>query len=787
MAVHLSDNSANITLAAGTLPAVIFDGSADFSIVFWFWHEADANTSSHIMRCGSAGNFEISVRHISEANTLRCRLHRGLDSNNVNVNCDFGGDLADGEWIVGIVSFDVSSSTLAVYARSESLNPSRVQDVDSFVNGGIDSYSGDWGFGDPYEGDTQPGVLMSWSLRTGEVLGWDDLDDIWASKRIDAPLNFPLSDGDSDYSETATANLGGVANLHRAAFYGTATRSGSEDVGLGDSIPTGAIDALEYFASGGDLLDTETMTVAGTITWVDPLDAAFGPYHEQQGPQRSSGPSATRVSASLPMLRQLAIDSPSEIVNVGVAGNSRVAGKNVADGRPEHFADGLQTIRSSSLTGVLCQPPLINSNNGERYGYNCGANGPYTDGGAGLADEGDNYNRFGINYWGESGSTVGSGRVIRIPAGGTYTARCEPSFGAIADASEAITTAYYLLKVPGAADLDWQPNHNTQQGGAGTDIETESTETMATSSTSHTVASAPTADSITISGDVTAQFTAGKAVTHDGTAGEGRVNVVAGSSFSTGTTTVTFAHDWDVAPTATDTVYVGDWSFVEISHAFSGSEGNWRGIRLTGDSGGGYDCILVAKSAVQPSTPGFRIGQFGKSGKGYDEQLAEQFSGALAALAQAVGFDVMIQTDGYQSSDPDSFGSFLDELQTTLPSLEALWLTGMAHGVASSGADLDSAGNSTFDAWNNWIMDNASAAGAAAVNITQDMGTWMEQLGRLRRADNLHAARAGNEAYMTLAMSAAASASTVVVGSAAGSSAACQTVLMAAAITGGVG
>jgi hypothetical protein len=595
-------------------------------------------------------------------------------------------------------------------------------------------------------------------FETGE-LSFTDLQNVWASNRVDAIWNFPLNDSASDYSETATGVLASRSN--EAIFlYGAATKPNRKSVG--DDIADGD-NLLRWLSSDGtpSFQEDETITLSATTapTYLSPYaDSDTSDFFVRKLPQRNADGDTVRGNA--PLSARVARDTYAENVRVLWAANSRGVQyeSDTNDGYPHAYWAGMANLKEDYLAGLLNQRIELGtgSENRRRPGFDVGDNAVYTDGTVVESSSATNWARFG-----SSSDTNGSGPgIVGLLKGdlATICMRWDPDFPGLATYDRSLTIRVYILggySNENGTSARMYANTHTQQGGAGTDdggsvVNKE----LGGSATAYDVTAtftSSTANGLVLTGDRTSDFPSGAAVCwFDGTNWD--INVVASSIYNgTTATAIAFEQDWGGGSGigSTDTVYIsteGLYVYTQDITFDAVSSGTWRGVTIQQLTGGTADTnppiVVLGMDAWTEDVPGLVIGPLGWGGNNYESQIDESWDQWPRKLTEAMQpdclwFNYANNREGGGAPDPDPmFGNYITEMAAGAPLAEKVIISDVMQMTDVDGSDWPDG-----DSWGVWAEGAAKDGDVDLfLNIVEDegIGTAAEQYADGQREDSGH-------------------------------------------------
>ena len=714
--------------------------TANWHMSFWWRFDSSNSGNVYFFRVSALNVFDVRYRvtqndfQIKFSNTIAGVKTLTIDSPTASPQ--------DGDLFLVSVYYDSVGNDIGMIIRSADGVQSGHREIGIGADLGKPATPFDWGIGDPVNGsEAAQGDIICFGIGTlagaNTVVTEAASLEMWNSKRPDATLNYPIAPTGSDYSESSSI-WGGQSSLEFATFFGAL--SDTEDAVVGSNHPTGSQTLACFNGSGFD--NTITATFAGTLTWIDYF--AEESYFEQTGPQRTSGPSTTTVSATLPDLAAWSEDTMGRLVRVMSSANSRDAGRGLNDGWERNHHMAIIRERESQTVGTIIQAPY--DNNRERFGIQGNV---FLSGGAALAGDTTNWTRVGVSAW--TSTITGQGKPMLLPKNAQYAFRCPENEGGIDGSAEVEVSIVYLVPPQGGRLTYVANKHNADAAVAGTDEGSTATADIDGSATTIDGSDfvSGTTTQVVVSGDYSASVSVNDTAMGDPAGTGWELNQVSGVSYNGGSdqTTIDFRYAWSTAIGSGDDIYTTAFALGSVTVTVAAVSGGntYRGARLQNDSllTNPPPIVILGHGIINnEATTGQIVGHTGASGDGYDEQLGN-FVGLFSEIARVTQPDAWLQFHAQQGSDEDSMTDFTNQILDGHPDTEMMWVGEPFHGTESTGADQTSAGNSTQDAWNNYTIDSA-ASGAIVMAEEAGFGRWMEQVARGQRNDGAHYSSKGH-------------------------------------------
>lgn len=485
----------------------------------------------------------------------------------------------------------------------------------------------------------------------------------------------------------------------------------------------------------GSIRVVRPVTLTSAFVHTSPFDFPTDGFFVRTVPQfEEELPEQPYVAGDSPLARQLAF-GPEQPTRIITSANSR--GVQMNDGSmlgAGNYASGFQGVLKEHVAGILnhrARPQRFPT-----FGFNTADSFAYTSGSWGTIGNTD-FSRFWTNSG--SGGGAGPGQGLWVFPGGTFTLRSEP-YGLML-ATEPLVVQAHVLKFPGASELEWAPNHHTQQGQYGEDANESVLKPLDTLVIAHTFD--PDAGDIAldhqtlaIAGDLTGSVKVGDACVISETI----ISVVESIQYesSIDQTIVTFEHPLGELPEPGSTLRFGPWDFTTVSYTWPGLDPDddrvWRGLRLTAGEGG-LGMLVFSLSAWRPDVNGFIIGTAGWGGNGYTPQIEQSFSQSMPRWIDELAPDLWLQAFAQQSSGPSAMRDYAEIIRKTRPETEIVWL-----------GDIEQ--NTThFANWHQYILTEAEDFGVIALSLLRDerLGAIIEHFADGLKSNNNHYSQRGVE------------------------------------------
>jgi hypothetical protein len=644
------------------------------------------------------------------------------------------------EWILIAASWDAAEGRFEGWARSEGAGP--VQDVvidPAFVRSaplGLPSL----GQPDLAGAVAQQGHYGLIVFRDHAIDG-TDVEDLWAARDYLGP--YRLNNVDAGGNLTGPAGACWMANhaiLTTPAPYVIGTTSPAL---LGHEVAEDNFCAFSTNHPQSSFITAAPVVEAASgpdaFVFASPYEAATGaPFFVRRIPEVGVSLDPPYVSGVSPGIRRLARGAPQGLVRCLVSANSR--GTRLSPQGltwPENYAHGFIEACLGLAAGVLNRPARLSANL-PWFGFDT-TDAPAHSGPVDFFAWSPELRGFARLWSGSAGVSVGPGSGIWMGDGAGYALKCRPEPGSLIVATAPLVVRTHVLRFPGAGTLEWRPVQATGQSQAGTPGAATAVDLGSPAPYAYTLTPQdlvdPALSRLVLSGDHRHGIQAGNACyVSDGPGARG-FSVVSAVFGDGQTTEVTFEHWFGADPAAGSIILTGAWEIVTIVYEWpalhEADDAVWRGLELAAVGG---PVVNFAWDAWRPDVDGIVFGIAGWAGRGYTPQLQESFAAAIPVWIGALEPDLWLQGLAQQGSSPSSMSDYLACIRQARPGIEVAWIADGEHGL----------GNHAL--WDQYLLDNASAAGVIAATLLEDaaLGTIEDQCADALRSDSEHMSHRGN-------------------------------------------
>lgn len=730
-------NSAFIQVQSWIVPSVFAGGGADdFSIFVWLRREANpAGGVQRVLRLGNVLRIEID----DDLDLVQVAMD-GTPTLTAEVPLRGGdGNVPSDAWMLIAASFDTDGG-LTAWAAAESLDMETASDPTTTWSGGV-CWPPRLGADDPLPGIN--GILGLVAIRNHTVTT-SDVMNVWngGTPHYFTPLRSLDGAFAGGFHDVVWATSHGVVTNPRRTVnpFGT----GAE---LGDTAGPNNIPIYHDFDPTTYYNCSRINSIGGEWTFVSPhtADEAWSGFFVRETPDIVAGtPWVGRVS---PLANALATNDPNGLIRVMVTANSRAVRLTRSYGRLENWQAGLFDARQDSIAGVTIAAPTCDCTNWPAFAGSGYRSGSITD----AVDETTpmvSFGNFGSHGAGNSAfpDYALNGNAIILRDGAEFVPKARPEPGTLIEsAATPLTVRALVLQFPGSGDVLVQGEQATAQDVAGTPAGTPTTLALDTTLTTYTLAPADVVDAVAGTIEITAPLpdvAPGDACFIESGPGAGGIGVIRDRSGNT----IEFAGWFPESPAAgTSTLRFGPiattWATHEWSGLATGDPETWRGLSLTAQGG---PVVVLFLECFRPGADGFVLGAFGRSGRGYEQQLQMLFDGAGLACMESLAPDVMLQFFAHQGSDESIMIDWTNAVRDRAPDVETWWC-----GDPDLDARFDGQIEGT-DSWQAFILDNAAANDVGAI-VGQEhptIGTGNERAIDGQVADKAHLSGRGAALYV---------------------------------------
>ncbi len=711
--------------AAGTGARAVVNGE-QFSVIAWIRPaELSVEVSSIFEMTGAleihllgAKNRGVRARVLGEAEHLEA---------------DALADLQNDEWVLLVASFDRTAALLHVWIISQSQSISHASatlpefTMKAAGNPAIGSLNGL---------PAMLGVYGIVALRNHTVTEQDVLD-VWNARRHYAP--FDLDNTQAGGSMNGSA--GCVYMFNHAVTTNPINHAGGHqhDIAavIGEPSTRWNFHIYDALSTGSESLRVvRLLSEAHGFVNCSPYDAGDDFFLRPVPTLTNPLPEPHYVAGDAPLLRELAAE-PKQLLKVMVSANSRaVMGSDGSATGNGNYAHGFIALNEEQTAGIINSPARLVSSM-PWFGFDTSKHAPYFDGATEIAST--NFSRFWTGSFRDNSRGPGAG--IHLQAGerfGTYIMRCG-SDGMI-EADEPLVIEAYLLRFPGASDIEWVPNMHSRQGEPGADFGEPAILSLDTQEWSHTLGesdSVPASDRIILAGDHAAKVRVNDAV-QTGLC----ISLVSSVTYDAEAeiTIIDFEHGFSTLPQQDAVLRFGPWGYEKIHYEWPGlepeSEKTWRGLRVSTLEGGGpQGAIIFGYSAWRPNVNGYVFGTAGWSGNGYWRQIDRAFFAGIDPWMAMLAPDAWLQMFAQQGSSPSTINAYKQRIRSALPGIEIAWMGDCVHQEGG-----------VSETWQHYILNNAVQQNVIAMTLVQDdrVGTFNAMLVDGLRSDANHLTARGN-------------------------------------------